>query len=378
VYLLARDLRAFGIRPHLVLHREGRLGAQLRAARVPYEIEPELIETGLRGPDPGDRGLSALARNLRDAPRAVLRIRETAARVGAAVVYSHGTWSSYLAAGLGMMGPTPPVVWHVRNDHSAFLARRGGRILARMGRVRAIIAVSNAAAEPYHGMRSPVHVVMNGVDLAAAEIAARRPVPRDRLGLGTDAVVVGFAGRLSEHKGIWVLMEAFRHAAGRLRSLHLLVMGESARHAAVDQVECLSSQATGWGLASRVRLPGYVDSIESHLAACDMVVVPSICRDSCPRTALEALAVGAPVVASRIGGLPEIVRDGVTGILVPPNSVEALADALVALGREPDRRHAMREAALKDAAHRFDSSRTAAEVAQILHRVARTSPSASH
>jgi glycosyltransferase involved in cell wall biosynthesis len=369
VYLLARDLRECGVRPHLVLHREGRLGEQLRAADLSFETLPELIETVLRGRDPNDRGVSALGRNLRCAPRAVIRLREIAARVGASVIYSHGTWSSYLAAAVGTLSRTPPVVWHVRNDHSPFLTRWGGRALARIGGVQAIIAVSEAAARPYRGSRARLRVVMNGVDLATAGSGAKHPVSRDQLGVGTDAIVVGFAGRLATHKGIWVLMEAFKLAAARSPSLHLVVMGESARHATVNQVEKLRSQAAAWGLLSHVHLQGYIDHVESHLAACDLVVVPSLCLDSCPRTALEALAVGTPVVASRIGGIPEIVRDGLTGILVHPDSPADLADAIVALARDPDRRHSMARAALGDAAHRFDSRRTAADVAEVLHSV---------
>ena len=188
-------------------------------------------------------------------------------------------------------------------------------------------------------------------------------------------MVVGFAGRLAIHKGIGVLMEAFKLAAPHVPSLHLVVMGESARHASVDEVERLRSQAAAWGLASRVHLQGYTDHVESHLAACDVVVVPSLCRDSCPRTALEALAVGTPVVASRIGGIPEIVRDGLTGILVQPDSPAELADAIVALGRDSGRRRSMGEAAQKDAAHRFDSRRTAADVAEVLHSASENHPS---
>lgn len=374
VHLLARDLREYGVRPHLVLHREGRLGQHLRASDLSYEILPELIETGLRGHDPNDRGVAALARNLRGAPRAVVRLREIAARVGASVIYSHGTWSSYLAAVLGTLSKISPIVWHVRNDHSAFLARLGGRALARIGGVQAIIAVSQAAAQPYRGSPARLHVVMNGVDLGAAESAAKQPAPREQLGVGPDAVVVGFAGRLATHKGIGVLMDAFKLAASRLPSLHLVVMGERARHATANQVETLSSQAAASGLASRIHLQGYIDHVESHLAACDVVVVPSLCLDSCPRTALEALAVGTPVVASRIGGIPEIVRDGLTGILVTPNSPTELADAIVALGRDSNRRRAMGQAAKEDAAHRFDSRRTAADVAAVLRNVSRTGP----
>ncbi|MGE0449275.1 MAG: glycosyltransferase family 4 protein [Vicinamibacterales bacterium] len=373
VYLLARDVRHWGVRPHLVLHREGRLGRRLDASGLSYDIVPELIETGLRGHAPDDRGVGALLRNVGQAPRAVVRLREIAMRVGASVIYAHGTWSSYLAAGAGMVSPEPPIVWHVRNDHSAARTRWGGRTLARLGGVRAIIAVSESAAWAYRGSRSPVHVVLNGVDLSAANAATMSPVPRGDLGIGADpdatAVVVGFAGRLAAHKGIGVLMSAFAIAARQLPALHLVVMGESARYAAADQIDRLRAQAAAMGLAARVHLSGYVEPVESYLAACDLVVVPSVCRDSCPRTAIEALAVGTPVVASRIGGIPEIVRDGVTGRLVTPNSPAALADALVDLGSSADRRRAMGAAARNDAAERFDSRRTAARVAQILHGI---------
>ena len=120
-----------------------------------------------------------------------------------------------------------------------------------------------------------------------------------------------------------------------------------------------------------MHLIGYVDDIEAHLAALDLAVVPSICRDACPRTAIESMAVGIPVVASDTGGLPEIVRSEVTGLLVPPDSPMALADALVALAADGRRRAAMSSAARVDARDRFDSRRTAAAVAGILHEVGR-------
>ena len=370
VFLLARDMAACGVRSHVVLHRESRFARRLRDAGIDYDVVPELIETGLRGSAPDDQGLGALIRNLREAPRAIRRIREIARGVGATVLYGHGTWSCYLVAAIGRHADMPPVVWHIRNDHSAVGTRLGGRLAAQLGGVRAIIAVSDAAARPYAGLRPRLHVVRNGADLSAARTAVDTPVPRTRLGLDESATAVGFAGRLTSPKGVDVLMNAFRLAAPRVPALHLVIFGESARHAPLDQVGAQRDRAQAWGLSSRVHLLGYVDQIEAHLAALDMVVVPSVCRDGCPRTVLEAMAVGRPVIASQTGGIPELVRPDVTGLLVPPGATAQLAEAMVTLATDPERRRRLGAGARHVAYEQFDSTHTAAKVASVLREIA--------
>jgi glycosyltransferase involved in cell wall biosynthesis len=285
------------------------------------------------------------------------------------VLYSHGTWSNYLAALATRHRGTPPVVWHIRNDHSKPATRWAGRALARWADVAAILAVSNAAAEPYRGLPNRCEVILNGVDYHAIERVSTPVALRAELGLPDDAVLVGFAGRLEPHKGIGVLLEAMREAVSRAPQLHLVVLGESARHAAHDQAGELRQKAHAWGIAAHVHLLGYIDGIESHLAALDVVSVPSICKDGCPRTAIESLALGIPLVGSDIGGIPEVIRDGGTGILVPPGDVARLAEALVALAASPELRRHMGTAAAADARTRFDSRRTAAAVANVLHQI---------
>ena len=372
VFLLARDLADHGVAPHVVLHRPGRLAHRLQHAGISHDVVPELIETGLRGPEPNDHGLGALARNLTRAPGAVRRLRHIAQRVEADVLYAHGTWSCYLSALAGLDDDAPPVVWHVRNDHSAPLARWTGRTLSRVGRLRGIIAVSAAAARPYVDLSRPIHVIPNGVDVDAVRAGRLHPISRRAYGAGADSVVVGFAGRLVSHKGVGVLMEAFRLACTRSPALHLVVLGENARHARLNQLDRLRRQATAWGLASKVHLPGFVQDIERYLAAIDIVVVPSVCRDACPRTAIEAMALGVPVVASDTGGLPEIVRSGVTGVLVPTASPSLLADALVGLSANHEQRRAMGAAARREGLNRFDSRQTAGAVATVLHGTRRS------
>lgn len=377
VFLLARDLRAEGIAPAVAVHRESPLARRLRELSLPVHVVPALIESGMRGPGARDRGAKSLVHNLRAAPHAASALNALARQHGARVLYSHGTWSNYIAALAARQRTTPPVVWHIRNDHSKPAARWAGRALAGWGDVAAILAVSNSAAAPYRGLRNRLEVILNGVDYEAIARVSAPANLRAQLGLDAGTLLVGFAGRLEPHKGVGVLLEAMRGAVARAPQLHLVVLGGSARHAGHDQAAALGEQAARWGIADHVHLLGYIDGVEPQLAALDLVSVPSICKDGCPRTAIESLALGVPLVGSNIGGIPEVVRDGETGILVPAGDAGALADALVALSRDIIRRERMSLAAAADARARFDSRRTAAAVARVLHDVAAPAPAAN-
>lgn len=365
VGLLARHLPAHGVRTHVLVHRESPLTASLRDANVSFEVVPELIESGVRGPQPTDRGVRAIVQNCLRAPVAVRKLRSVCAARRAQILYSHGTWSNYLAACAGLHRSAPPVVWHIRNDHSKLATRTVGRWLACATPVRAVIAVSQSAARPYSGLSVPVEVVLNGTDLTDGVDTHSRGNLRSHLGLGGEDVLIGFAGRLASHKGIGVLMNAFHLAAPRLPRAHLAVLGGNARHATCDEVGMLRRQADDWGLSTRIHLLGYAKDPIPFMSAFDLCVVPSICRDACPRAVVEALSLGVPVVGSNIGGIPELVRDGANGVLVPPGAAAALADALVALGTDDERRRAMAQCAAESRA-RFDARHMASQVADVL------------
>lgn len=171
----------------------------------------------------------------------------------------------------------------------------------------------------------------NGVDI-------HRFSPRDdggdvrrELGLPESARIVGFIGRLVKEKGILDLMEAMRSVLRAMPEAHLLVIGDTLPSDRDQQtklrVQTLASQAD---LANNVTLLGFRDDVERLLGAVHVVTLPSY-REGFPRSVIEAMAAGKPVVATNIRGSREAVLDGETGFLTPVGDPQALAGALLRL-----------------------------------------------
>jgi glycosyltransferase involved in cell wall biosynthesis len=179
-----------------------------------------------------------------------------------------------------------------------------------------------------------------------------------------DAFAVAVLGRLSGWKGQEVLVDAIAGLSGAVA----LVAGDAWRGETWRARE-LQARAERLGAGDRVRLLGFRDDVGTVLGAADVVAVPSTAPDPLPNSALEAAAAGCCVVASAHGGLPEIVRDGETGVLVPPGDAPALAEALAALRDDPVRREALGAAAARDVADRFSPARLLDRVQALYDRL---------
>lgn len=143
---------------------------------------------------------------------------------------------------------------------------------------------------------------------------------RDELGIGGDVFAVGFFGRLVADKGIGTLLESGRLLGSE--RVQFQVFGDG-------PLSELVRSATGAVVAR-----GFVPDVADAMAAMDAVAIPSVWEEAFPYSALEAMSLGKPIVASRIGGLPELVDDGVTGLLVPPGDASSLADACRRLAQD--------------------------------------------
>ena len=167
-----------------------------------------------------------------------------------------------------------------------------------------------------------------------------------------DAFAVALIGRLSDWKGQDVLLRALAEPALARRGAVALFAGDPAPGQEAHG-EALVRLADELGVAPRVRMLGFRSDVGTVLGAADAVAIPSVHADALPNVALEAAAAGMPIVASDCGGLPEVVRDGVTGRLVPPGDHRALAAALDGFAAAPDGARALGAAAAGDVAARF-------------------------
>lgn len=173
--------------------------------------------------------------------------------------------------------------------------------------------------------RARVVVIRNAV---RQDVVTRdRSGPRDRLKAYFDEPIdscVLAAGRLSPEKGFRYLVEAAPRIVSRHPRVGFLLFGEGAERAGLER------RIVERGLAGRFRLPGFAADLDGLLPGADVAVLPSL-TEGLPNVALEAASAGVPVVATHVGGVPEVVEDGRTGRLVPPAEPARLAEAVNAL-----------------------------------------------
>jgi glycosyltransferase involved in cell wall biosynthesis len=185
----------------------------------------------------------------------------------------------------------------------------------------AIVANSKASAAQLRAERVPdrkVTVVPNGLDAGAFTVAAPT---RPRRHVITVA-------NLRPEKGHVVLVDAAVHVLSRFPDARFSVVGEGRERAAIE------ARLTERGVSYAFRLLGERQDVPSLLAEADLAVLPSL-TESLPNAVLEAMAAGLPVVASQVGGVPEVVDHGGTGLLVAAGDAHALADAICAVMAEP-------------------------------------------
>jgi glycosyltransferase involved in cell wall biosynthesis len=246
---------------------------------------------------------------------------------------------SFLVAALAGRLARRPVVWHLRDilGEGHFSAANVRAVVAVAnwcaGRV---VANSQATANAFvaaGGKASLVTVVHNGIDAAPFDAlpSDTRATVRAELGIPGDAFLVGCFSRLHPWKGQAVLLDAL----ARMPSVHALLVGGALFSGEAPYEAALRARAAEPALAGRVHVLGARDDVPRLLAACDVVVHPSVLAEPFGRVLVEAMLARRPVVATRAGGVPEVVTDGETGLLVPPGDADALGEVLDALRRDP-------------------------------------------
>jgi glycosyltransferase involved in cell wall biosynthesis len=230
------------------------------------------------------------------------------------------------AIALGEVGQRPYIVSTV---HSSRVRSEEDRDMLRVltPRMDQLIAVSKmieAKLVTEGRTTAPIRRIYNGVDLSRYENQEPCCTLPEEYGMEPGSQIVGVVARLEPEKGHPSLLEAWPAVLRSAPDAYLLIVGEGSRR---DALEALTRDLR---IAHRVVFTGRRDDVPAVTAALDVAVLPSY-REAQGLSILEALALSRPVVASNVGGIPEMITDGVNGLLVPPHDADALAAAIVRL-----------------------------------------------
>lgn len=299
---LVRHLHARGHDNHLALAPGAEFG------RIGRELDVPVHEVALRRRlDPGTYWRSR---------RLVRRLRPE--------VVHYGCGRSLVVAGLACLGATAAVRYTTRRID--YPIRRG---LLHGGRYRHLVdhVIANCAAVRDRVLAAGVPaervtLVHEGIDVRPWQgIRGRRQRARETLGLPATGLVVSCAATLRPRKAQGVLIEAFAGLAADFPDATLVLAGNG------PDRDRLREQARRLGLQERIRVPGPIRPVADLYAASDVFCMPSL-NEGLSNACLEASAAGLPLVVSAVGGLTEIVEDGLTGAVVPPGQAGALGSAL--------------------------------------------------
>lgn len=196
------------------------------------------------------------------------------------------------------------------------------------------VVVSGAQRRKVLGGENTTRVVVlhNAVDIHCPVARSTDAPPlRTLLGLPTESKILLTMGRFSPEKGMDVLIDAFSLLKGQVEEAHLVLLGDGQERLALE------GRTQAVGLEPCIHFIGFTETPGDFLAEADVFVLPSR-SEGLPNAVLEAMALGIPVVATEVGGVPEVIEDGVSGHLVPPNQPEALAQGLAEVLSDPDLR----------------------------------------
>lgn len=248
------------------------------------------------------------------------------------VIHSHEFATNVYASFLSkLVGISVIATAHGKNYYTDKWRRRMAyRFVARQSVMVAVSAdLKQFLSERVGIPPGNIRVIHNGIDLRRYEAKGVSRQVRKELGIKEGQPVIGTVGNLFAVKGQSYLLRACRIVASAFPNFVLLVAGEG------EQLSFLEKEATSLGIASNVKFLGFRSDIPSILEAMDVFILPSL-SEGLPLSVLEALALQIPVVATNVGGIPEVIEEGVTGYLVPPRNPEALADNILSLLRHPE------------------------------------------
>jgi glycosyltransferase involved in cell wall biosynthesis len=312
---LVRRLPRDRFEPHVCcIHEAGPIGEEIQRTGTPVTV---------LGLTPGMRQ-----------PAAVDGIRRYLRRTKPDLVHTFLLTASLYGRLAAILARVPVIIGSEVNVYARKRRRHIWLERALMSYTDCVVVSAESVREFYirqiHADPAKVAVIYNAVDWDQIQTTKDRDAIRSALGLGAADFVVGIIARLTEQKGHRYLFDAVSQTDA-LRHVHLLVVGGG------ELERELKCRAETLGMSSRVHFVGARRDLGDLLSAMDLFVLPSL-WEGLPLSLVLAMGAGVPVVSTAVAGVPEVVEDGRTGLLVPPGDAAALADAMVTLVRRAELR----------------------------------------
>ena len=327
------------------IHEAGPIGLEIERTGVPFKV------LGLK---PG------LLR-----PFDVLRLQDFLHQCQPDIVHTFLLTGSLYGRFAAMMARVPVVIG---TEVNVYQRKRPLHALAERWLMRgtdAVVASAESVREFYikqvDADPAKVEVIYNAVDWSQLETTISREAMRMAMGVPVDAPLLGIIARLTEQKGHRVLLDALAQMPD-LSQAHLVIVGDGPLR---DE---LQRQAAGLGLADRVRFLGARRDLGNILAAIDVFVMPSF-WEGLPLAMVLAMGAGLPVVATRVAGIPEVIQDGVNGLLVTPGESGELGAALSRVVNDDTTRVLLGQAARAFVRPRFGIDGYVNAITGVYHRL---------
>jgi glycosyltransferase involved in cell wall biosynthesis len=344
-------LSKLGQKPELnlsvILFNGGRLGKEIEGLGIPVTVFPE-TEWG--------------------SAKIFLELVREFKKLNVQIIHTHKYKDTILAGPAGKLCGIPHIIRTVHGLREPFEGLQAFKMslyetierTVHRYCVDSLICVSSQIERKYkaEGQVSRVTCIRNGIDLEGRSVETDRWRTRKNLGVDTRACLIGTVGRLTPVKGIPYLLEAARILLHQGTKVKVLIVGDGSIR--LD----LMVQTRNLGISENVVFLGHREDTDELLQALDIFVLPSL-SEGIPMALLEAMAASRAVVASRVGGIPEIVEDGFEGFLVEPMDADSLAERCRQLIESPDIAKKMGEQARTRIERDFSATAMADRVASV-------------
>jgi len=308
------------------------------------------------------------------AMRQMWRLARDLRRIRPHVVHSYNFYANVFSIPAARLAGVPCVVASIR-DMGVYTSPMQRRVHRAVCRLADRVVVNADAIKKWlveGGYRADkIRVIRNGVDIPEQEDSDRYAALRTELGIPGSARVTLMTARLNPEKGIEDLLAAAVQVLEKVPDVWFVVVGDAVMKDPAQEKsypERLNAMARELGVAERVLFTGYRGDVADLLRMADVSVLPSW-SEGLPNAVLEAMASGVAVVATRVGGVPELIEDGVTGLLVQPHDVAGLGAALTAVLSNPELAERLGWAARVRARDRFSFNRVVGETEALYQEV---------